>query len=51
MLDFIHRAREYAPDITVTAVDGLPGVDVAAREQIADRLGVGFRRRELGVIG
>lgn len=51
MLDFTFRAREYVPDITVTAVDGLPGVDIAACERLADRLGVDFRRRELGVVG
>lgn len=51
VLDFIERAREFVPDVTLTALDGLPGVDVAACRRIAERLGVGFRRRELGKVG
>ncbi|MHB8535347.1 MAG: TatD family nuclease-associated radical SAM protein [Sulfuricaulis sp.] len=51
MLDFVKRAREFVPEITLTAIDGLPGVDIPACEKIADRLGVGFRRRVLGVVG
>lgn len=51
MLDFVKRAREFVPEITLTAIDGLPGVDIAACRKIADDLGVGFRRRVLGVVG
>lgn len=51
VLDFATRAREFVPNITLTAVDGLPGVDIAACRAIAERLGVGFRRRELGKVG
>jgi TatD family-associated radical SAM protein len=51
MLDFVRRARRFVPDITVTAIDGLPGVDIAACAEIADRLGVNFRRRVLDNVG
>ena len=44
-------AREFVPEITLTAIDGLPGVDIAACREIADDLGVGFRRRALDVVG
>ncbi len=51
MLDFVKCAREFVPEITLTAIDGLPGVDMAACEKIAQRLRVGFRRRVLDVVG
>ncbi|OGI43456.1 MAG: radical SAM protein [Candidatus Muproteobacteria bacterium RBG_16_64_11] len=51
MLDFVRRARRFVPDITVTAIDGLAGVDIAACAEIADRLGVNFRRRVLDNVG
>ena len=51
MLDFVQRAREFVPEITLTAIDGLPGVDIAACEKIARELGVGFRRRVLDQVG
>ena len=51
MLDFVKCAAEFVPEITLTAIDGLPGVDIAACKKIADRLGVGFRRRVLGIVG
>ena len=51
MLDFVAYAREFVPDITLTAIDGLAGVDVAACERIARRFGVQFRRRVLDVVG
>jgi len=41
----------FVPDITMTAIDGLPGVDVVACEKIAQKLGVKFRRRVLGQVG
>ena len=49
--DFAVRAREFVPSVILTAIDGLPGVDIGACRAIADRLGVGFRRRELGKVG
>ncbi len=51
VLDFVHHAREFVPEITLTAIDGLPGVDIGACRKIADDLGVGFRRRVLDVVG
>ncbi len=51
MLDFVRRARRFVPDITVTAIDGLAGVDIEACAEIADGLGVNFRRRVLDNVG
>ncbi|HYA37941.1 MAG TPA: TatD family nuclease-associated radical SAM protein [Candidatus Methylomirabilis sp.] len=51
VLDFVKCARDFVPEITLTAIDGLPGVDVVACEKIAQRLGVHFRRRVLDVVG
>ncbi|HKJ76790.1 MAG TPA: TatD family nuclease-associated radical SAM protein [Gammaproteobacteria bacterium] len=51
VLDFLRRAREHVPEVTVTAIDGLEGVDIAACERIAQEIGVGFRRRVLDVVG
>ena len=47
VLEFVASAKKAGADVTVTAVDGLPGVDVKACEAIANRLGVKFRRRVL----
>ena len=47
VLEFINSARNAGADVTVTAIDGLPGVDIAACQAIADELGVKFRRRVL----
>lgn len=47
VLEFVESARKAGADVTVTAIDGLPGVDIAACKAIADRLGVKFRRRVL----
>lgn len=51
MLDFVRAARAAGMAVTVTAIDGLPGVDIAACERVAEELGVAFRRRELDVVG
>lgn len=51
MLEFAERAREFVPNVTLTAIDGLPGVDIDACRAVAERLDVGFRRRELGKVG
>lgn len=50
VLDFVKHAREFVPEIMLTAIDGLPGVDIDACRRIADDLGVGFRQRKPGVI-
>lgn len=49
--DFARAARVHVPNITLTAVDGLEGVDIGACERIAADLGVGFRRRVLDEVG
>jgi len=51
MLDFTARARDQVEQVTVTAIDGLEGVDIDACAAIADRLGVAFRRRVLDQVG
>ena len=51
MQAFLHQAPDYIAEVTATAVDGLPGVDIAACERMARELGAGFRRRVLDVVG
>jgi len=51
LLEFIRGAREHVPEVTVTAIDGLPGVDIEACARLAEQLGVGFRRRVLDEVG
>ena len=51
VLDFVERASEFVPEVTVTAIDGLPGVDISACARLASQLGVKFRRREFGKVG
>ena len=51
MLDFIRCARAQGMDVTITAIDGLAGVDMAACREIAKSLGVAFRRRVLDNVG
>ncbi len=50
VLDFIAKAKEYVPDVSVTVV-ALPEVDIAACRTIAERLGVKLRVREYNVVG
>lgn len=51
VLDFASRVREFIPSVNLTAIDGLPGVDIPACQAIAEQLGVGFRRREIDKVG
>ena len=51
LLDFAERARDFVPEVTLTAIDGLAGVDIAACERIAQDMGVNFRRRVLDEVG
>ena len=51
MLDFLRAAPEYVDEVTATAIDGLPGVDIDACRALATSLGVGFRRRVLDQVG
>lgn len=51
VLDFVRCARRHVPEVTLTAIDGLPGLDIKACEAIARDLGVHFRRRVLDEVG
>lgn len=48
---FASSAKQQGMDVTLTALDGLDGVDISACKAIADHLGVKFRRRVLGLVG
>ena len=47
MLAFADRCRTYIPRVTLTAIAGLPGVDIDACARIARDLHVDFRARPL----
>lgn len=51
VLEFAHRAKAQGIDVTLTAINGLEGVDIAACRRIAETLGVHFRQRELDAVG
>lgn len=51
MLEFARLAHERGMEVSLTAIDGLKGVDIAACQQIAESIGVEFRRRQLDVVG
>ncbi|MCW9088395.1 MAG: TatD family nuclease-associated radical SAM protein [Gammaproteobacteria bacterium] len=51
MLEFARLAHERGIAVSLTAIDGLDGVDIAACERIARSLGVEFRHRKLDVVG
>lgn len=51
MLRFLEQAPAYVEDVTATAIDGLPGVDIDACRELAAQRGVKFRRRVLDVVG
>jgi TatD DNase family protein len=51
MLEFARLAGTRGIGVTLTAIDGLEGVDVASCERMAHELGVKFRRRELDNVG
>ena len=51
MLEFARLASKRGIEVSLTAIDGLEGVDIAACERIAADIGVSFRRRELDVVG
>jgi TatD family-associated radical SAM protein len=51
LIDFVRLAPEYIDDVTITAIDGLEGIDIPACEKIARDLGVAFRRRVLDQVG
>jgi len=49
--NFARLAHQQGIDVTLTAIDGLEGVDISACYAIADQLGVKFRRRILDQVG
>lgn len=51
MLDFVFKAKDYVPEVSLTAINGLPGVNIDACAEIAENLGVKFKARQLGVVG
>lgn len=51
MIEFARLAHERGMEVTMTAIDGLEGVDIDACRDIAEGLGVGFRRRVLDLVG
>ena len=52
MLDFVRSARDAGLDVVLTAVEGLPGVDMEACRRLAeDGLGVRWRGRVLDAVG
>ncbi len=51
MLAFARLAHERGIAVSLTAIDGLEGVDIDACKAIADEMGVAFRRRVLDVVG
>jgi len=51
MLDFAKKAKKAGMDVSLSAIDGLEGVDIDACQAIADKLGVEFRRRVLDNVG
>ncbi len=51
MLAFVAQAPAYIADVSVSAINGLAGVDVDACRELAEARGVKFRQRELDVVG
>ncbi|MFV2059103.1 MAG: TatD family nuclease-associated radical SAM protein [Gammaproteobacteria bacterium] len=51
MRDFITCAANNIEDVTLTAVDGLQGVDIHACKKIAREYGVNFKKRLYNIIG
>ncbi len=51
MLDFSTRAMKHVAVVTLTAIDGLEGVEIAACEKLCEQRGLNFRRRVLDIVG
>jgi len=51
MLNFVRHARDSIGKVSVTALEGLEGVDIPECKHLADQLGVNYRNRLLGVVG
>lgn len=48
--DFLRKAPDHIPTVVATAVT-VPGVDIAAAQELAESLGVTFREREYAEVG
>jgi len=51
LLEFIKQAPTYIPDVQVSAIDGLEGVDISACQSLVESLGAKFKYRELDKLG
>ncbi|WP_136679947.1 TatD family nuclease-associated radical SAM protein [Neptunomonas sp. XY-337] len=51
VLAFIERSASWIPDTTVTAIEGLEGIDIPSCARIAAERGAKFRSRALDVVG
>ncbi len=51
LLDFVRCAKAHGMAVTVTAIEGLADVNIAACRLIAETQGVAFRRRVLDQVG
>lgn len=50
--EFIREAKKFIPQVGVTALNGLPGVDIRLCREIAEKeLGVSFRERKYNEVG
>lgn len=49
--NFARLASRRGIEVTLTAIDGLPGVDIPGCQAVAERLGVRFRKRTLDQLG
>jgi len=51
MRDFITCAIDSIKEVTLTAIDGLQGIDISACENIAKGYGIKFKRRVYNIVG
>ncbi|MBF0423088.1 MAG: YchF/TatD family DNA exonuclease [Magnetococcales bacterium] len=51
VIEFIKAARSHVPEVQVTAIEGLEGVDITACQNLAQQMGVVFRKRTLNRVG
>ena len=51
MLEFADLATRYISDVSVSAINGLEGVDIPACQKLVEARGAKFKQRELDVVG
>jgi len=51
MLEFVRRSRDRFGKVSVSALEGLEGVEIPECERLAEQLGVAYRNRVLGLVG